>query len=152
MFRPLPALSRDWVLLLSRVVIGVVMFAHGYQKLAIDGIGQTSAGFENMSIPLAIVSASFVTVVEFAGSVLIVAGVATLLVASLELVTMTGAAVFVHIPHGIFAGNGGWELVGVLGAGLLAIAATGPGRYSVAHVMRTDESVPQQRPPAVGTT
>jgi putative oxidoreductase len=152
MFRSLPAPSRDWVLLLSRVVIGVVMFAHGFQKLAIDGIGQTSAGFENMSIPLAIVSASFVTVVEFAGSVLMVAGVATLLVASLELVTMAGAAIFVHIPHGIFVGNGGWELVGVLGAGLLAIAATGPGRYSVAHLMRTPESVPQQRPPAFGTT
>lgn len=146
MFRALPVPSRDWVLLLSRVVIGVVMFAHGYQKLAIDGIGQTSQGFENMSIPLAIISASFVTVVEFAGSALMVAGVCTLLVSALELVTMVGAAVFVHLPHGIFVADGGWELVGVLSAGLLGIAATGPGRYSVAHALRV-----RQIPPVVVT-
>ena len=142
MYRSLPAPARDWVLLITRVVIGVVMFAHGYQKLAIDGIGQTSRGFETMSIPLAIVSASFVTVVEFAGSMLMIAGVATLLVSGLELITMAGAAVFVHIPNGIFVTNGGWELVGVLGAGLLGIAATGPGRYSVAHLLRMREETP----------
>jgi putative oxidoreductase len=49
---------------------------------------------------------------------------------------MTGAGVFVHIPNGIFIADGGWELVGVIAAGLIAIAATGPGRYSVDHVVR----------------
>jgi putative oxidoreductase len=140
MYRSLPGPAGDWALLLTRVVIGIVMFAHGYQKLAIDGIGQTTRGFESLSIPIAIVSASFVTVVEFAGSLLMVAGVATMLVAALELITMVGAAIFVHIPNGIFVADGGWELVGILGAGLLGIAATGPGRYSVAHVLRLGET------------
>jgi putative oxidoreductase len=40
----------------------------------VDGIGRTTAGFESMSIPLAIVSVSFLTVVELVGGVLLVLG------------------------------------------------------------------------------
>src|ERR1700709_2846038 len=112
MNRPLPPPARDWALLLARVLIGVVMFAHGYQKLIINGIGRTTEGFENLTIPLAIVSASFVTVVEFTGSVLLVSETLTPVVCALMLVIMSGAAVFVHIPNGIFVADGGWELVG----------------------------------------
>jgi putative oxidoreductase len=134
--RPLPAPARDWALLIARVLIGVVMFAHGYQKMVINGIGRTTEGFENLSIPLAIVSASFVTVVEFIGSVLLILGALTPLMCGLQLVIMVGAVVFVHGANGIFISNGGWELVGVIGAGLIALAAAGPGRYSVDHLVR----------------
>jgi putative oxidoreductase len=136
MNKPLPAPARDWALVVARVLIGVVMFAHGYQKMVINGIGRTSEGFENLSIPLAIVSASFVTVVEFAGSVMLIAGALTPLVCALMLVIMAGAAAFVHGQNGIFIANGGWELVGVIAAGLIALAAVGPGRYSVDHIVR----------------
>jgi putative oxidoreductase len=134
--RPLPLPARDWALLLTRVLIGVVMFAHGYQKMVINGIGRTTEGFENLSIPLAIVSASFVTVVEFLGSVLLILGALTPLMCGLQLVIMVGAAVFVHGGNGIFISNGGWELVGVIGAGLIALAAVGPGRFSIDHLVR----------------
>ena len=133
---PLPLPARDWALLLARVLIGVVMFAHGYQKMVINGIGRTTEGFESLSIPLAIMSASFVTFVEFVGSVLLIAGALTPLICSLMLVIMVGATVFVHGANGIFIADGGWELVGVISAGLVAIAAVGPGRYSVDHVVR----------------
>lgn len=136
MNRPLPAPAQDFALLIARVLLGTVMFAHGWQKLIINGIGRTSEGFESMSIPLAIISASFVTFVEFVGSVLLIVGVLTPVVATLNLVIMMGAAVFVHIPKGIFISQGGWELVGVIAAGMIAIAATGPGRYSVDHLIR----------------
>jgi putative oxidoreductase len=138
--RPLPLPVRDWALLLTRVLIGVVMFAHGYQKMVINGIGRTTEGFENLSIPLAIVSASFVTVVEFAGSVLLILGALTPLMCGLQLIIMVGAAVFVHGAKGIFISNGGWELVGVIGAGLLALAAVGPGRYSVDQFIRSRQA------------
>jgi putative oxidoreductase len=134
--RPLPLPARDWALLFARLLVGVVMFAHGYQKMVINGLGRTTEGFENLSIPLAIVSAAFVTVVEFVGSVLLIAGALTPLMCSLMLVIMVGAAAFVHGTNGIFISNGGWELVGVIGAGLIALAAVGPGRYSVDHVVR----------------
>jgi putative oxidoreductase len=48
--RPLPLPVRDWALLLARILIGVVMFAHGYQKMMINGIGRTAEGFESLSI------------------------------------------------------------------------------------------------------
>ncbi len=136
MNRPLPLPARDWALLFARLLIGVVMFAHGYQKMVINGIGRTTEGFENLSIPLAIVSASFVTVVEFVGSVLLILGALTPLMCGLQLIIMIGAAVFVHGANGIFISNGGWELVGVIGAGLIALGAAGPGRYSIYHLVR----------------
>src|SRR3954447_25015852 len=107
------------------------MFAHGYQKLMIDGLGRTTQGFETMSIPVAIFSAAFVTVVEIVGGVLVVLGAALTVVAGCYLVVMVGAAVFVHIPHGIFVTDGGFELVGAIAALLLTLAVAGSGRYGV---------------------
>ncbi len=135
MNRALPAPFCDIALLVARVLLGVVMFAHGYQKMVINGISRTSEGFETLSIPLAIMSASFVTVVEFAGSALLIVGALTPFVSACNLVIMAGAAVFVHAKNGIFVADGGWELVGVIGAGFIMLAATGPGRYSLDHLI-----------------
>lgn len=136
MNQPLPPVLADIALVLTRVLLGVVMFAHGWQKMFIHGIGRTTEGFESLSIPVAIVSASFVTCVELAGSILLVVGALTTVVCGLMMMIMVGAAWYVHLPHGIFVSQGGWELVGVIGAGLLALAAVGPGRFSVDHVVR----------------
>ena len=86
-----------------------------------------------MSIPVAIVSAAYVTVIELVGSVLVLAGALITVVAACYLIVMVGAAVFVHIPNGVFAADGGWELVGAIAALLLVLAAAGPGRWSVDH-------------------
>ncbi|MDT7579496.1 MAG: putative oxidoreductase, partial [Pseudonocardiales bacterium] len=127
-------------LLVARLLLGTVMFAHGYEKLMIDGIGRTTDGFESMTIPVAIFSAAFVTVVEVVGGVLIILGALVTVVAACYLVVMVGAAVFVHIPHGIFVENGGWELVGVIAAVLLALAAAGSGRYGVDGMVRARQA------------
>ncbi len=137
MNRTLPGPAGDVALVLARLVLAVIMFAHGYQKLFVDGLGRTTRGFESMSIPLAIVSAAFVTVVEVVGSVLVLAGALITVVAACYMIVMVGAAVFVHIPNGVFAADGGWELVGAIAALLLALAAAGPGRWSVDHAVRS---------------
>ena len=129
--RPLPAPARDIAMLIARIILGVVLFAHGWQKLMINGISDTYGQFEKLGIPLAIVSASFTSFVEFVGGVLIILGALTTTVVALDLIVMVGAAGFVHATHGIFAKDGGWELVGVIVAVELALAAFGPGRYSV---------------------
>jgi hypothetical protein len=55
--------------------------------------------------------------------------------------------VFVHIPNGVFAADGGWELVGAIAALLLVLAAVGPGRWSVDHAVRTrQDSLPTVDP------
>jgi putative oxidoreductase len=139
--RTLPGPAGDVALVLARLILATIMFAHGYQKLFVDGLGRTTRGFESMSIPVAIVSAAYVTVVEVVGSVLVLAGALITVVAACYLIVMVGAAVFVHIPHGIFAADGGWELVGVIAALLLVLAAAGPGRWSVDHAILTRQSL-----------
>ena len=67
--RPLPAPARDIAMLIARIILGVVLFAHGWQKLMINGISDTYGQFEKLGIPLAIVSASFTSFVEFVGGV-----------------------------------------------------------------------------------
>jgi putative oxidoreductase len=133
--RPLPAPARDIAILLGRIVLGTVLFAHGWQKLVLTGIAGTYGQFEQMGIPLAIVSASFVTAVELVGGVLIILGGLVTTVVALDLIVMIGAAVFVHFSHGIFAQDGGWELVGVIAACELALAAMGAGRFSLDHLI-----------------
>ncbi len=91
MNRPLPGAARDLALLLTRLLLGTIMFAHGYQKLVIDGVGRTTQGFESMSIPVAILSAAFVTVVEVVGSALVILGALIPVVAACYLVVMVGA-------------------------------------------------------------
>src|ERR1700754_2188578 len=116
MIRTLPTSARDVVLLLAGLVLVVVLVAPGWQKVMTNGIGATAEGFAEMGIPLAPVAAVFAAVVELVGGVLLVAGAATALVGVLVVVDMLGAALFVHIGNGVFTGDGGWELVGVIGA------------------------------------
>jgi putative oxidoreductase len=130
------------------------MVAHAYQKLFIDGLGRTSRGFENMSIPVAIVSAAYVSVVELVGSVLVLAGALITAVAASYLIVMVGAAVFVHIPNGVFASptassprTTAWNSSGAIAALLLVLAAAGPGRWTVDHLVATRQgSVPALEP------
>ena len=147
MNRPLTGPLRDVALLLGRLLLGTIMFAHGYQKLMIDGLGRTTQGFESMSIPVAIVSAAFVTVVEVVGGVLVIVGALLTTVAACYLVVMVGAAVFVHVPNGLFVSDGGWELVGAIAALLLALAAAGSGRYGVDHLVCSRRSAVESSAP-----
>lgn len=41
----------------------------------------------------------------------------------------------VHVSNGVFVDQGGFELVAALGAGALVLAATGPGTWSVDHLV-----------------
>ncbi|WP_214370018.1 DoxX family protein [Pseudonocardia sp. H11422] len=135
MSRSLPGSARDVALLVARIVLGVVLIAHGWQKLATNGIAATIDAFAGIGVPLAPVAAVVATAVELVGGVLLVAGAATAVVGGLVVLTMLGAGLFVHTGNGIFAADGGWELVGVIAAAALALAATGAGRFSVDHAV-----------------
>jgi len=133
--RTLPPSARDAALLVARLVLGVVLIAHGWQKVFTFGLGGTAQGFAQMGVPLAPVSAAYAGIVELVGGVLILAGAATALVGLLVVLDMLGAALLVHIGNGVMASDGGWELVGVIGALALVLAAVGAGRYSVDHAL-----------------
>ena len=140
MITSLPPSVRDAALLVARLVLGVVLIAHGWQKVATFGLGGTAEAFAGMGIPLAPVAAAFAAVVELVGGVLLLAGAATAVVGVLVLVDMLGAALLVHIGGGVFVTDGGWELVGVIGALALVFAAVGAGRFSVDHALAARRS------------
>jgi putative oxidoreductase len=55
---------------------------------------------------------------------------------------MTTAIRKVHLPHGPWAANGGWEYNAVLIAAVTALAETGPGDLSLDHLLGTERSGP----------
>lgn len=122
--------AHDAGLLLLRLVLGVVMIAHGWQKLVTNGFDATASGFEMMGIPLHNGAAAFAIAIELGGGVLVVLGALTPLVGVLWAATMAGAFYYVH-RDAFFASEGGYELVLVLGVMGLALAATGAGRLSL---------------------
>lgn len=122
---------QDLALLVTRVVLGVVLIAHGWQKLDSQGLDATAQGFEAMGIPAPLASAYYATFVELVGGALLVAGLLTRLVAVLVLGDMLGAFWFAHRGTEVFTTDGGWELVAMIGAVALALVAAGAGRVSL---------------------
>ncbi|QQD76729.1 DoxX family protein [Curtobacterium sp. YC1] len=120
-----------------RIVLGAVFIAHGAQKFA-QGIPTVAQGFSGMGVPLAEVAAPLVAGLELVGGVLLVLGVATRVVGVLLAVDMVVAGLLAHATAGFFAQEGGFEYVLVLAVASLAVALTGPGRFSVdALVLRS---------------
>lgn len=122
---------QDIVLLVGRVALGVVLIAHGAQKLFTNGIAGVTAGFDQMGIPAPGLSAWFAALVEFGGGIALIAGLLVPLVGLLVAVDMAGALIFVHAPNGVFIDNGGYELVLVIGALGLVLAGIGGGSWSL---------------------
>ncbi|MFP5072491.1 DoxX family protein [Pseudonocardia nantongensis] len=132
--RPLPAPYSDVALLLGRIVLGAVLIAHGVQKLG-NGVGGVAQGFGGMGVPLPTGSALVAIVVELGSGLLLLAGAATTVAGLAAVAMMVGAWFFAHLTPAVFVSDGGWELVGVIAAGALLLAASGPGRFSVDHLL-----------------
>jgi putative oxidoreductase len=123
--------TSDVGLLLARLGLGGVLMAHGWQKLDEQGLSATAAGFDAMGIPLPEAAAYYATYVELLGGALLVIGLLTPLAGLLVVGDMAGAFWFAHRGNGVFAGEGGYELVAVIGLLALTLAAVGAGRLSV---------------------
>jgi putative oxidoreductase len=130
-----PAPARDLAILLTRVAVGLVFVAHGWQKLFTNGIDGTATFFDQVGVPAASAAAWFAAVVELAGGAALVLGLAVPVAGVLLLVDMLGAFVFVHAGAGLFVDQGGYELVLALAAAALVLTALGAGRFSVDHLL-----------------
>ena len=128
-----PPVVRNVVLLLARVAIGLVFFAHGWQKLFTNGVDGTAAFFAQAGIPLPAAAAWFAALVETLGGAALILGALVPVAGLLLVLNMLGAFVFVHAGNGLFIDKNGYELVLTLGAAALVFAIVGPGRYSVDH-------------------
>jgi putative oxidoreductase len=118
-------------LTILRITVGIVFLVHGYQKLFHMGFHGVAGMFGHMGIPLPMVSAVVVTLVEFVGGILLIAGVGTRIAAALLALDMTVAILAVHLKHGFGAQNGGFEYPLTLLAATLCLALAGGGLLSL---------------------
>ena len=129
-------------LLLTRLVLGVLMVAHGGQKLfgwlGGYGIDGTASFFEQLGFrpgKLFVITAS---VSEVASGILIALGLLGPVGPALLLSVMIVAAVSVHWKGGLFAGTNGIEVPLLYATGAVALAFTGPGPFSLDTVLGID--------------
>lgn len=123
--------------LLLRAVIGGTMIAHGIRHArTLDG---TARWFESIGFRQPRLQAQLSSAVEVGAGAALASGAATPLAASAVIGTMAVAYRTVHRPNGYFITAEGWEYVAFISAAAVALAASGPGRFSADHVLGLDE-------------
>ena len=123
-------------LLALRVVLGLVLAGHGAQKLFgwFGGGGpRGTAGMfgQHLRFRAPLVVAVVGGLAEFGGGLLLATGLLTPLAALGIAAVMINAVATVHWPNGFWATKGGYEYNLIILTAVVALAATGPGRYSL---------------------
>ncbi len=119
-----------------RIVTGVVLLMHDWQKLAMMGIGGFAGFLGQLGIPGAEVAAVVVTAVEVIGGLALILGIGTRWVAIPLAFDMLVALFTVHLPNGFFASEGGYELVLLLLAASVALNLGGSGALALENLVR----------------
>ena len=113
-----------------RASIGVVFIVHSLKKF--DPAWQewliTIGLPPEMQLPIALA--------EFIGGVLLVVGVLTRISAAVFSVILLGAIFHIRWENGFLISQGGWEWDLVMLAVTLSIIVAGPGRVSIAHIVK----------------
>jgi putative oxidoreductase len=119
-----------------RLTVGPMLVVHGYNKVfGAGGIEGTTRWFEALGLKPAFVHARLAAATEIGAGTLITLGAASPLPAAAAIGLMTTAARTDHKGKGFFMFKNGWEYVGVVAAVSAAMAALGPGRYSIDHLI-----------------
>ena len=125
----------DAGLLLARSVFGLLMAAHGTQKLfgwfGGYGISGTGGFFESLGFRPGKLFAATAGATELVAGLLVASGLLGPVGPALIVSVMIVAAATVHWGHGLFAQNNGIELPLVYGLAATTLALTGPGAYSL---------------------
>ncbi len=137
----------SWALLIIRLVLGVVFFAHGAQKTLgwFGGYGLSGTmGFftQQMHIPAPL--AFVVIIAEFPGCLALIIGLLSRVVAFGIACDMVGAILMVHLPNGFFmnwsgkqAGEG-FEYFLLIIAMCVALIINGSGKWSADRAIAGD--------------
>jgi putative oxidoreductase len=131
-------------LLLARLILGVLMVAHGGQKLfgwlGGYGIAGTAGYFEQLGFRPGKLFAVTASLSEVVSGLLIALGLFGPVGPALLLSVMIVAAVSVHWKGGLFAGTNGIEVPLLYATGALALAFTGPGPFSLDTILGIDQT------------
>ncbi len=123
--------------LVVRVIVGIIMALHGWQKLQGDlaGFGQRLG---ELGVPLPVFMAYVVMLAELIGGILLIVGLLSRLAALVLAIELVVAILLVKVNVGLISPPGGppgAELDLALIAGFLVILLAGPGRLSLDHVL-----------------
>ena len=142
------ATSNSVPLMLVRLALGCVMFAHGAQQMlgwfGGGGFNKTLTGFEHQGIPA--VFGVLAIVAEFFGGLGLIVGLLSRIAAFGVACVMAVAVIKVHLPNGFFMNWGGTQHgegfeYHVLAIGIaLAIMIGGAGAASVDRVLSRGRS------------
>lgn len=122
-------------LLMFRIVVGIVFFVHGAQKLfsLFNGWGLEGTGNWMGSIGLhpGYYMAMLAGSAEFFGGVFLIIGLMTRLSSLFLIITMAVAILYVHLQNGFFTYNNGYEYAMVLLFSSMTILIGGAGAFSL---------------------
>jgi putative oxidoreductase len=122
----------DVGLLILRLVLGLTLAAHGYNKFFGGGrIPGTARWFESIGMKPGTFHATVAATTEISAGLGLAAGLLTPIPAAGFVSLMLVAAWTVHRPHGFFIFNEGWEYVMVLAGSAVAVATVGAGQLSL---------------------
>ena len=128
-------LSLSVGILVTRVVLGFLMAAHGSQKLFgwFGGYGLAGTGgfFESIGFRPGRRFAALAALTEIGSGLMVAFGFLGPVGPALMLSVMIVAAISVHLQHGLFAASNGIEVPLLYGIGAFALALTGPGLFSL---------------------
>jgi putative oxidoreductase len=116
---------------LVRVIIGYILFMHGWGKVTGAGLAGVSAYMAKQGLHPGTVFALAAMFLETIGAICIVVGLFTRFFAAALAIEMLIVLLAVHAAHGFLVDKGGFEYVLLLGIVLFAIAIRGGGPYSV---------------------
>ena len=126
----------DTGLLILRVVLGLTMAAHGYNKFfGKGGLAGTAGWFDSIGMRPGMFHARIAASTEMAAGLGLALGLLTPIPAAGFVALMFTAAWTVHRKNGFFIVKEGWEYNLVLAVTAVAIAGVGAGKYSLDYAV-----------------
>lgn len=120
-----------------RLVLGVIFFMHGGQKVmgwfGGGGLAATVQGMSQMGLPAVLVY--LIAFGEFLGGIGLIVGALTRVAAGGIAIIMAGAVAIVHFKNGFFMDNHGYEYPLALLAMAISIVLGGPGRCAIDNLL-----------------
>ncbi|MFI2478677.1 DoxX family protein [Nocardia xishanensis] len=126
----------DIALFLMRLVLGVIMIAHGVNHWIGGGrIEGTARWFSGLGLRNGVLQAWLSVITEIGAGALLIGGLFTSLAAAAVISIMLVAGLLAHRPNGFFVFKEGYEYVLALAVMALALGLLGPGWLSVDHAV-----------------
>lgn len=130
---PLYFLYDLWAMLALRIVLGIILIAHGWPKLR--DRQKAATGFESMGFKPGKLFVTIAGILEFFGGILLVLGLGVLWVSALLGLQFIVILFWRWSRRMPLTGQHGWELDFIILAALFVLFSLGAGAWSLDHAL-----------------